>query len=82
MSSGISSIVAAGRLAAEVVIECHHAMHLGARQVERLGDHRDNRLRHTAERRLDIMKNGQQRTFLTGVGLDQVRGKVCVPLRI
>ena len=41
--------MAAGRLAAEIMVEGDDAVHLGARQVQRLGDERHRRLRHIAE---------------------------------
>ena len=50
----------AGRLAAEVMVEGDDAMHLGARQVERLGDHRHGRAVDIAERRLERVQDRQQ----------------------
>ena len=53
----------AGRVAAVIVIEGDDAVHLGARQVQRLGDHRQRFLRHVAELFLDAVQDRQQRAF-------------------
>ena len=53
--------VAAGRLAAEVVIEGDDAVHLGARQVQRVGERRHGRLGHVAERGLHLVQDLDQR---------------------
>ena len=44
-----------------MVIEGDHAMHLGARQVQRGGDLRDRIGRNVSERILDSMQDRQQR---------------------
>ena len=41
--------VAAGGLMTEVMVEGEHAVDLGARQIERLGDHRNRGLRDITE---------------------------------
>ena len=60
--------MAAGRLAAEVVVEGDDAVHLGARQVQRLGDERHRRLRHVAEGVLQRVQDRQQRAFAMALG--------------
>jgi hypothetical protein len=53
----------AGRLVAQVVIEGENAVHLGTREVERLRDQRDRRLRHMAEDVLQRLQDHQRRPF-------------------
>ena len=53
--------VTAGRLAAEVVIEGDDAVHLGARQIESIGEDRHHCRRHVAERGLHPMQDLDQR---------------------
>ena len=56
--------MAPGRFAAKVMVEGDDAVHLGARQIERLCHHRDRRLRHAAERLLQCLQDRQQRAVL------------------
>ena len=55
--------VPAGRLAAEVVIKGDDAVHLGAGDVQRLGDQRLGSLVDVAELVLQSVQNRQQRAF-------------------
>ena len=59
--------VATRGLFPEVVIEGHDAVDLGARQVERVGDHRQGFLRHTAELFLHAVEDGKERAFALDV---------------
>ena len=52
---------------AEVVVEGDDPVHLGARQVERLGDHRDRVARHVTEGRLHVVQDRQQRPLAAGM---------------
>ena len=53
--------MAAGRRAAEIVVEGDDAVDLGARQIERLGDQRHGRFGDVAERLLQGVQDRQQR---------------------
>ena len=53
----------ARRLAPEIVIEGHDAVHLGARDVQRFGDHRDDGFGHVAERLLHGVQDRQRRAL-------------------
>ncbi len=53
--------MAASRLAAEVVIERHDAVDLGARQIQRIGQHGDDRFGHKAQGRLNLVQYLDQR---------------------
>ena len=55
--------MAAGRRAAEVVIEGDDAVHFGARDVQRLGDQRLGRFIDVAELLLQGVQDRQQRAF-------------------
>jgi hypothetical protein len=59
--------VAAGGLAAVVMIEGNDAMNLGARQVQRLGQGRERRLGDEAQLLLQVMQDFQQRVRLVAV---------------
>ena len=72
--------VAAGRLAAEVVIEGDDAMHLGARQVQRLRDHRHGLLRHVAECLLQGVQDWKKRALTAEMRLDDVERDIAIPL--
>ena len=50
-------------MAAEIVVEAHDAVHLGARQVQRFGDHRDRFGMDVAERRLQGVQDRQRGAF-------------------
>jgi hypothetical protein len=56
-----------GGLGPEIVIEAHHPVHLGAREVERLGDHRQRSRRHMAEAALHLVQDRQERAFPPGM---------------
>ena len=71
--------MAAGRLAAEVVIEGDDAVHLGAGQIERLGDHRLGRLGDIAKSVLEAMENREQRPLGVPVTTDDLGRQICVP---
>ena len=62
--------VPAGRRAAEVVVEAHDAVHLGAGQVERGGDGGNRVGRHVAELVLDGVQDGQQGAGTMAILLD------------
>src|SRR5205085_8417151 len=51
------------RRALEVVIESDDAVHLGAGEVQRLGDERHGRGRDVAKRGLDVVEDRQQRAL-------------------
>ena len=53
--------VVADRRLAQVAVEAHHAVHLGAREVERLRDHPHRSGRHVADALLHRQERGQQR---------------------
>ena len=71
--------VAARGLAAEVVIEGDDAVHLGARDVQRLRDHRLSGFVDVAERLLQGVQNRQQRAFEAPVLGDDLRGSFRAP---
>ena len=54
----------ARRFPAIHMIKGQHAVHLGARQVEHLGQYADGLFRHVTELVLHRMQNGQQRSGL------------------
>jgi murein endopeptidase len=59
--------VAARRFAANVMIEGDDAVHLGARQIQRLRHHHDRSLGHAAERFLQRLQDRQQRAVLASM---------------
>jgi len=59
--------VSTGRGSAEVVIEGDNPVHVGARNVERLGNPRQNLRRNVAEAPLDGVQKSQQATRSRGV---------------
>jgi len=61
------------------VIERDHAMHLGTREVERLGHHPDGRLRYVAEGRLQCVENRQSGTFTPKTLRDDLRRAFRIP---
>jgi hypothetical protein len=61
----------ARRLRAKEMIESDDAMHLGAREVQHLGDDGHGGFRHEAEPVLNRMQNGQQRAGLARPRLGQ-----------
>src|SRR5262249_9159945 len=63
----------------KIVIEGEDAVHFGARQSERFGDHRDRRLRHVAERFLQRVQDHQRRAFDALMLRDDLRGALSVP---
>ena len=58
----------ARRVLAEIVIEGHHAVNLGPRQVQILRDDRQGSLRHIAKFGLNGMKDRQKRPLHPFVG--------------
>ena len=71
--------MAAGRLAAEIVVERDRPVHLGAGQVQALGDHRHDRLVHVAEGALHGVQDRQGGAVEPGMLLDDLRGPDRVP---
>ena len=72
--------VPAGGGVAEVVVEGHDAVDLGARQVERLGDHRHGLAGHVAEGRLDVVEDRQERALAAGMPPDDGQRLGLAPL--
>ena len=60
--------VPAGRLGAEMVVVGDDAVHLGARQVQRPGNHRRRLARNVAEGVLHVVQDRQQRAGAAGMG--------------
>jgi len=58
---------AVGRFLAEVVVEAEHAVHVGAREVQLLGEYRYHRPVDVAELRLDVVQDRQQRAPVAAV---------------
>jgi hypothetical protein len=54
------------------MIEAHHAMHFGTRQVQCLGDGADGRFADMAKAGLHIMPQGQKRPFAIRMGGNQI----------
>ena len=73
--------VAAGRLCRESRDRRDDAVHLGAREIERFGNERHCRRRDAAEGRLNVMQDGQQRAFPSGMPADDVGALGFVPCR-
>src|SRR5215813_3334226 len=71
--------MAAGRLSAEVVIKREDAMNFRARQVERLRDHGDGRLRDIAEGLLQRMQDNERGPFGRLVLSDDFSGARSAP---
>jgi hypothetical protein len=69
----------AGGLVAEVVIEGHRAVDLGARKIERLSHHRNLGLGHTAKNMLKCMQNGQGGAILVLMRRDDRARALGVP---
>src|SRR6266436_7619154 len=69
----------AGRLFSKIMIEGEDAIDLGAREVERGGDHRNCRLRHIAERFLERVQDHQRRSVEAGVLGDDFRAACLIP---
>ena len=57
------------------MIEGDDAVHLGAGEVERLGDHRDRRFRHVAESLLQGMKDRQRRALAMPLRRDDLASR-------
>ena len=71
--------VAAGRLAAEIVVEGDDAMHFGARDIQRFGDQRLGGFVDVAELLLQGVQDRQQRAFKAAVLGDDLRGSFRAP---
>ena len=71
--------MAAGRMRAIVMIEGDDAVHLGPRDVQRFGDHRQRFLRHIAELFLDAVQDRQKRAFQPLQILDDRTGALSDP---
>ncbi len=67
------------RMGPKEVVERDHAMNLGARQVQHVGDDADRGLRHVADLVLNRMQNRQQRAGLRGSGLGEA-ANIGIPL--
>ena len=67
------------RLAAKVVIKRNDAMHLGAREIERLRHHGDGRFRDMAECPLQGVQNRQGGAFTPELFRDDLRRVFRVP---
>ena len=85
-SGGLASLgaaqfehMAARRLAAEVVIKGEDAMDLGARDVQRFGDHRFGGLVDVAEGLLQGVQDRQQRALKAQMLPDDLRGSFRAP---
>ena len=61
------------------MIEREDAMDFGARQIERLCDHRNSRLRHVAERFLQRVQDHQRRALKAGMFGDDFGAALRVP---
>ena len=68
-----------GRSAAEVVVEGDHAVHLGAGEVQGLGDQRLGGFVDIAELLLQGVQDRQQRTFAIKAAPDTRKRDVLVP---
>ncbi len=71
--------MAAGGLAAEIMVECNNAVHFGAAEVQRFGDERRGGLVDMAELMLQGMKNRQHGPFETGMLADDRLGARGIP---
>ena len=69
----------AGRLMAEIVIEGDDAMHLGAGDVQRVGDQRLGRLVDIAELGLQGVQDRQERTFAVRKFANERLGDLRIP---
>ena len=67
------------RLVAEIMIESEHAMHFGARQIERCGDHRNGGPRHVAERLLKRVQDDERGAFQAVVLGDDLGAARLIP---
>ena len=72
----------AGRCAAEIVVEGDDAVHLGARQVQRLGDQRHRLAVDVAELLLDGVQDRQQRARHRLPGGNDAAGGLGIPGRV
>jgi hypothetical protein len=69
----------ARRLSAEVVIEGHDAVHLGARDVQRFGDQRLGGFLDIAELLLQRVEDRQKRTFAIEAFPNALKRDILVP---
>src|SRR5262249_30545573 len=63
----------------EIMVERHHAMDFRTRQVQRVGNHRNDGFRNAAERRLQGVQEREQRAGLISMLRDDLRSSFATP---